>query len=82
MPCYPCTHCNKCGLFSLKLDLRCATCGTPVAPGASTCPNCGESYLFNTVSGEVSKPEGAVDYYTEMTRVSDSSCSNSKDVGE
>ena len=50
MPCYPCSHCNKCGIFSLRLDLRCSTCGEP--------------FLHNMKRGKIGKPEGSQDYYS------------------
>lgn len=66
MPCYPCTHCNKCGIFSLKLELTCATCGADVQTGRTTCPVCGQRYLHNTVRGKMAKPDGHSDYYTRI----------------
>ena len=39
--CYTCTHCNQCGLYSTRTDLRCAECGTAMPIGVSACPNCG-----------------------------------------
>lgn len=41
MPCYPCGGCNKCGMFSVKAILVCASCGTVVPAGSSCCPGCG-----------------------------------------
>ena len=66
MPCYPCTHCNKCGIYSLKMDLRCKTCDEPVVPGAEVCPKCGANYLHNMTRGKIAKPEGTNDYYTKI----------------
>ena len=66
MPCYPCSHCNKCGIFSLRLEIRCATCGADVQVGESTCPECGTPYAGNTIRGKMGKPEGTVDYYTQI----------------
>lgn len=66
MPCYPCTHCNKCGIYSMRLELTCATCGADVEPGKNVCPNCGHDYAHNTVRGKMGKPEGQSDYYTEI----------------
>lgn len=66
MPCYPCSHCNKCGIFSLRLEIRCATCGADVQVGESICPECGTPYAGNTIRGKMGKPEGAVDYYTKI----------------
>ena len=66
MPCYPCSHCNKCGIFSMRLEVTCATCGEPVQVGKDSCPVCGHAYLNNTVRGKMGKPEGASDYYTRM----------------
>ena len=42
MGCYPCTHCNKCGIFSVKAETRCARCGEIRTPGTPACPKCGE----------------------------------------
>ncbi|MDR1014213.1 MAG: hypothetical protein LBL86_04445 [Coriobacteriales bacterium] len=43
MPCYQCSHCGKCGMFSYSMELACGTCGTPLAPGLSHCEACGAS---------------------------------------
>lgn len=66
MPCYPCSHCNKCGIFSLRLELTCNTCGADVMTGESICPQCGTPYAGNTTRGKMGKPEGTTDYYTEI----------------
>ena len=66
MPCYPCSHCNKCGIFSMRLEIRCATCGADVVVGQADCPECRTPYAGNTVRGKMGKPEGTVDYYTEI----------------
>ena len=66
MPCYPCGHCNACGLFSLKLEITCATCGADVVTGQSSCPNCGSPYANNIIRGKMGKPKGANDYYTKI----------------
>lgn len=67
MPCYQCSHCNKCGIFSNKLELTCALCGTPIVPGAVTCPGCGEAYTpANMKRGEIGKPAGTKDWMTEL----------------
>ena len=66
MPCYPCGHCNACGLFSLKLEVTCATCGADVIAGETHCPVCGSAYRNNTVRGKMGKPKDAVDYYTRI----------------
>ena len=66
MPCYPCNHCNKCGIFSLRLELTCNTCGADVLAGASVCPGCGTPYAGNTTRGGIGKPEGSEDYYTKL----------------
>ena len=41
MACYPCTHCNKCGMYSARAQIVCADCETPIPIGAPSCPNCG-----------------------------------------
>ena len=41
MACYPCTHCNKCGMYSAMGISVCAACETPMPPGTPVCPNCG-----------------------------------------
>ncbi len=66
MPCYPCNHCNKCGIFSLRLELACKTCGADVIPGADACPRCNAAYRGNTVRGKIGKPKGTEDYYTRI----------------
>ena len=68
MPCYPCSHCNKCGIFSIKLELTCATCGADVVVGRNTCSVCGTPYAGNTKRGKMGKPVGTVDYTTETGR--------------
>lgn len=30
MSCYTCTHCNKCGMFSIKVVVVCKSCGTEI----------------------------------------------------
>lgn len=66
MPCYPCTHCNKCGIYSIRLELTCAACGSDVVAGLDTCPACGARYAGNTKRGKMGKPEGSTDYYTNI----------------
>ncbi len=66
MPCYPCTHCNKCGIYSIRLEVTCNTCGADVVPGISECPECGTPYSGNTTRGKMGKPEDATDYYTQI----------------
>ncbi len=66
MPCYPCSHCNKCGIFSIRLELTCNTCGADVVVGQSTCPECGTPYAGNTSRGKMGKPEDADDYLTRI----------------
>lgn len=56
MPCYQCSHCNKCGMYSMKLDLRCATCGEPVPAGMRVCARCGAPFKGNTTRGTITKP--------------------------
>lgn len=42
MSCYPCTHCNKCGIYSTgTMKYVCAQCGADVAPGSPGCIECG-----------------------------------------
>lgn len=42
MACYPCTHCNKCGMYySVPTAMVCAECETVVPIGAPGCPSCG-----------------------------------------
>ncbi len=41
MACYPCTHCNKCGIYSARAAILCAECSTPIPVGTARCPNCG-----------------------------------------
>lgn len=48
MACYPCTHCNKCGMYSARAAVLCAACETPIPVGAPRCPNCGGK-AFKTV---------------------------------
>ena len=66
MPCYPCGHCNKCGMFSLKLEITCGTCGADVVTGETHCPVCGSSYAGNIKRGGMGKPKGMEDYYTKI----------------
>lgn len=39
--CYPCVHCNKCGMYSARAAIVCAACKAPVPVGAANCPECG-----------------------------------------
>lgn len=64
MPCYPCSHCNKCGIFSLRLGLRCSSCGEPIPAGSKVCASCGKPFLHNMKRGKIGKPEGSHDYYS------------------
>ena len=41
MACYPCIHCNKCGMYSVAAEIRCEACGTLITVGMSACPQCG-----------------------------------------
>ena len=45
MSCYTCTHCNKCGMFSIKVAVVCKSCGAEVPAGAGACPACGGTSL-------------------------------------
>ncbi len=56
MPCYPCIHCNKCGMYSIKTQTCCAQCGQPLEDDADRCPSCG---CTDTVQKPVGKPEPA-----------------------
>ena len=49
MSCYTCTHCNKCGMFSIKVVVVCKSCGTEVPAGAGACPACGGTSLAQKV---------------------------------
>jgi len=66
MPCYPCSHCNKCGIFSIRLEIRCATCDADVVIGQKNCPSCGTPYRNNIKRGMMGKPKGTVDYLTRQ----------------
>ena len=39
--CYPCVHCNKCGMYSARAEIVCAACKAPIPVGAPSCPACG-----------------------------------------
>ena len=67
MPCYPCGHCNNCGIYSLKLEITCKTCGADVIAGETHCPSCGSAYANNTVRGKMGKLKDADDYYTRIS---------------
>ena len=41
MACYPCIHCNKCGMYSATAQTQCANCATPIPIGIASCPQCG-----------------------------------------
>lgn len=57
MGCYPCTHCNKCGIFSVKAESRCAQCGALRMPGTAACKECGcKKTVSRVVSDEKPKP--------------------------
>lgn len=62
MPCYICGHCNKCGMYSTKLEITCGKCGEPVAPGANTCTKCGAPLAGNTVTGKYTRPGMEVEF--------------------
>lgn len=63
MPCYICSHCNKCGMYSIKMDVSCASCGEPILPGRNSCPKCGTKYSNNMYLPPIKKREGAADFY-------------------
>lgn len=44
--CYTCTHCNQCGLYSSRTELRCGDCGEPLPIGVSSCQKCGSKKVF------------------------------------
>lgn len=41
MACYPCTHCNKCGMYSARASIVCAECEESIPTGVPACPKCG-----------------------------------------
>ena len=41
MSCYPCIHCNKCGMYSARAKLVCGDCGADLPVGVRACPQCG-----------------------------------------
>jgi hypothetical protein len=41
MSCYPCSHCNQCGKFNLKVELRCVRCDTLLKANDARCSRCG-----------------------------------------
>ena len=45
MACYPCTHCNRCGVYSISYGAVCGMCGAPIPPGTAACPNCGADVM-------------------------------------
>lgn len=49
MACYTCTHCNKCGMFSIRVEVVCKDCGAKVPVGQSACPVCGGKKLAQNV---------------------------------
>lgn len=82
MPCYVCSHCNKCGIFSMKMEFTCNTCGADVVPGESVCPTCDTPYAGNTTRGKMSKPEGSEDIYTELEKSEGLDPHRSFEIGE
>lgn len=58
MPCYICGHCNKCGMYSASLDIRCSTCDEPIPPGSSVCSKCGTSFFGNMKTGKYKRQDG------------------------
>lgn len=62
MPCYQCSHCNKCGMYSIRLQILCGTCGADVVIGQKDCPSCGTPYRNNIKRGMMGKPKGTEDY--------------------
>ena len=52
MACYPCIHCNKCGMFSVKAVTVCSKCGKEIPPGTTVCPECGcKKFTAKVVEG-------------------------------
>ena len=58
MPCYICGHCNKCGMYSTTLDIRCNTCDEPIPAGSSSCAKCGTPFTGNMKTGKYRRPGG------------------------
>ena len=57
MGCYPCIHCNKCGMFSVRAVTACDACGTEIPPGATVCPKCGgKKFTAKVVDAGKPKP--------------------------
>lgn len=56
MGCYPCTHCNECGAFSLKLVSVCSRCGHEMPLGGGTCPACGNRSTLTIAQGQEARP--------------------------
>ncbi len=54
MSCYPCTHCNRCGMFSLRLICVCAQCGQEIPVGSGKCPECGCTSVITVPAEEAS----------------------------
>lgn len=43
MACYPCLHCNKCGMYPPPVDYsKCPMCGAVLEEVVTNCPECGE----------------------------------------
>lgn len=69
MPCYICGHCNKCGMYSTKLEISCKSCGEPVRPGSDTCVKCGKPLKDNLAMGKYTRPGGMeVDFQEGILR--------------
>lgn len=55
MPCYQCSHCNKCGMYSRVMEVRCAFCGAAIAPGTSVCSECKKPVRHNMRRGKMTE---------------------------
>lgn len=58
MPCYMCGHCNKCGMYSTILDIRCNVCDEPIPAGSASCAKCGTSFTGNMKTGKYRRAGG------------------------
>lgn len=57
-----CDFCPECGAkINISEQSGCRNCGTPIAPGAQVCPNCGMAYS-NTIPNN-NQPNYSDNYY-------------------